>query len=160
NPVADHDTSPVKTLTNQRILAQQLACSTETQSVIPADRALTHRPVHPINGKNMSRFETLNARLCDLPLGSLDQFVQELLGVPDLYRWLKRRSAVHAALFDQPDYTLHEYRNGSDKGAYSLHRTLAHLYQTHITTSSRMPVFNQFDPILLEVQTELERAWE
>ncbi|MFC8052473.1 iron-containing redox enzyme family protein, partial [Bacillus subtilis] len=52
------------------------------------------------------------------------------------------------------------YRLNNDEDSFNLHRALGWIYETQIYTPETKPVFNQFDPTLMEIQRELETAWE
>jgi hypothetical protein len=91
--------------------------------------------------------------------GPLHYVVKQLLEVPDLYYRMKSLPGAKAALFRLVEHTIASYQTGSEEATYSLHRTLGWVYETQLCSPATKPVDNQFDPVLMEVQRELERVW-
>jgi hypothetical protein len=56
--------------------------------------------------------------------------------------------------------TVERFEAGEADARYSAHRTLNELYEMVLCSRATHPVFNQGDPVLMEIQRDLEAAWE
>jgi pyrroloquinoline quinone (PQQ) biosynthesis protein C len=91
---------------------------------------------------------------------SLYEIVEKVIGFPYINDSLKSNPDLKAELIRRTKITAERFLNGDKDYRYILNRALGLIYEMHIHTPDKKPVFNQFDPTLIEIQKELENAWE
>ncbi|MCX7569218.1 iron-containing redox enzyme family protein [Tumebacillus sp. DT12] len=91
---------------------------------------------------------------------ALHELVKELIVFEDLYSFFRNNSARRDAVLAHVQRTVDAYNAGDADARYTLHRSLSYIYETSLYIPDKKPVYNQNDPILVEIQRELEAAWE
>lgn len=90
----------------------------------------------------------------------LHEMVKALIEYPELYDFFRENPERKTQLLTRTKQTIDLFKTGQEKDRYILHRALGWLYEVNIYTPDKKRVYNQYDPTLLEVQRELETAWE
>jgi hypothetical protein len=106
-----------------------------------------------------NNFESLKKVLvsADTPFHDV---IKEMIESPNLHSFLKDHTELNVNLLRRTRETTERYLEGRKDYSYILNRALGLIYEMHIYTPDKKPVFNQFDPTLIEVQRELEIALE
>ncbi|MGZ4030790.1 MAG: iron-containing redox enzyme family protein [Tumebacillaceae bacterium] len=86
--------------------------------------------------------------------------VKELIHAEGIYEFFKQNPEQKQLLLERTQEVIDGFNEGTESYKYILHRTLNYIYETNLFTPDKKPVHNQFDPTLIEVQKELEFAWE
>jgi hypothetical protein len=87
------------------------------------------------------------------------QLIDELIRTPDLHDTFKANSERRRELFERTEETIAAFNAGEPGARKVLHKSLGSLYEMHLYGPDKRETSNQFDPTLLEIQRELERAW-
>lgn len=106
---------------------------------------------------DVKHLDELFVRIWNEPL---DLIVKELIRQPILSDYLDDHSKHRLALIALTQTTVERFKAGSEAHRHTLHKTLGHIYALHVSSPNQRPVFNQYDPTLIEIQRKLERAWE
>jgi Iron-containing redox enzyme len=106
---------------------------------------------------------TMNSRLKEKLLFETTPFhevVKEMIVEKNLYSYFINNPDHREILLSRTRQLAEDFKKKNPQAIYSLHRSLGWIYELHLYTPGKHPVYNQFNPILLEVQRLLEMAWE
>lgn len=90
----------------------------------------------------------------------LHEWIKDLVNIPSSNQALNFNVPSKTELLnfvEEVIYGAYAQNRASDR--YALHKSLYYLYEQHIHVPDRQGMFEQFDPMMLEVRSKLESAW-